>query len=104
MIVCCVVLTLYGNSCALLVVAYGPCSPLLSLSEHHCAENNGMSESFCLTIVLSSFLCLIVASRQKKILRAKTAGVGQKQIAVSRHLVDKAPAGGKPPMRNPDLD
>ena len=53
-------------TCALLVVADGLCSPLLSLSKHRCAENNDLSENFRLVFVAPSYTCLKIASRQKK--------------------------------------
>ena len=69
MIACCVV------TCALLAVASAPCSLLLSLSEHHYAQNIELSESVRFMFVLSLFICLKVVSRHKETLfRAKIAG------------------------------
>ena len=100
---------MYGNfccnlcsvCCCLWAISYGPWSPLLSLSENHCAENNNISES-CSAFLLSPFICLEVVSHQTKICFSRQkllawATKNARQAASS----GQAPVGGKPLVRNP---
>ena len=85
-------------TCALLAVASVPCSLALFLSEHHCAQNNELSESVCFMFVLSLFICLKVVSRNKEpLFRAKMPALS-KANAAGRWPADRMLAGGKPPV------
>ena len=87
---------------SLLVVAYGPPSPLLSLSEHYCAENNDIYGRICFIFDLSSLSRLKVVSRQNIFFSRQNCRRRPKTYAAGRRPADKTLAGGKPPVRKPE--
>ena len=103
-----VLLTLYGNFCFNLFTA---CCCLWSMlttviriwpplcrKQRHVAENNDMSQSF---LFYDGFVWKLLPAKKMPFLAQKLLASAKKH-SVGRRPADKTPAGGKPPVRNPD--